>query len=112
MLYSRPPTLLSQSVAPIALIHFGGMPVKKIHALLVISILCTVNFLPLAVHGQSDTGLAHRAESRKAPHWIRLRNPRGEWCDPGAKPDPARGGGDFDPGRPQAISHDNKPFID
>jgi hypothetical protein len=88
------------------------MPVKKIHALLVISILCTVNFLPLAVHGQSDTGLAHRAEISNATHFDKTPKPLREMFDTGAKPEPARGGRDFEPGRPQAISHDNKPFID
>ena len=104
--------LLSQFVAPIALVHFGGMPVRKIHALLVISILCTVNFMPLAVHGQSETGLSHRAEISNATHFDKTPKPLREMFDTGEKPEPARGGKDFEPGRPQAVGNVNKPFED
>src|SRR6185369_15637190 len=88
------------------------MPVKKIHAVLVISILCTVNFLPLAVHGQSETGLSHRAESTNATHFDKTPKPLREMFDNGEKPEPARGGKDFEPGRPQAVGNSNKPFDD
>jgi hypothetical protein len=86
--------------------------VKKIHALLVILILCTVNFMPLAVQGQSDTALRHRAEISNATHFDKTPKPLREMFDTGEKPEPARGGRDFEPGRPLPVDHVNKPFID
>ncbi len=35
---------------------------KKIHALLMMAILCTVSFVPLTAKAQSEKALEHRAE--------------------------------------------------
>jgi hypothetical protein len=85
--------------------------VRKIHALLVILILCTVNFVPLAVHAQSETGLRHRAEISNAIHFDKTPKPLREMFDTGERPEP-RGGKDFEPGRPERVDNRITPFID
>ena len=85
---------------------------RKIHALLVISILCTVNFMPLAVKGQSETAQRQRAEISNAIHFDKTPKPLREMFDTGEKPEPARGGRDFEPGRPHPIDNVNRTFID
>jgi len=86
--------------------------VRKIHALFVILILCTVNFLPLAVHAQSETALRQRAEISNAIHFDKTPKPLREMFDTGERPEPARGGKDFEPGRPQRVDNRITPFID
>src|ERR1044071_4982083 len=86
------------------------MFVKKTHVLMML-ILCAITSMPLVVQAQSDTALQRRAEISYPIHFDKSK-PLREMFDTGAKPEPARGGRDFEPGRPQAISHDNKPFID
>ena len=84
---------------------------RKIHALLVILILCTVNFVPLAVRAQSETGLRHRAEISNAIHFDKTPKPLREMFDTGERPEP-RGGKDFEPGRPERVDNRITPFID
>src|SRR5215211_6039950 len=91
---------------------FGGMSVKKIHALLMMLILCTVSFMPLTVQAQSDTALQRRAEISNAIHFDKTTKPLREMFDTGERPEPARGGKDFEPGRPQPVGHTNRPFDD
>jgi len=86
--------------------------VKKIHALLMITILCTVTSMPLVVHGQSDTALQHRAEISYPIKFDKTTKPLREMFDTGEKPAPARAGRDFEPGRPERIGNTNTPFTD
>jgi hypothetical protein len=88
------------------------MSVKKIHALLMITILCTVTSMPLVVHGQSDTALQHRAEISYPIKFDKTTKPLREMFDTGEKPAPARAGRDFEPGRPERIGNTNTPFTD
>src|SRR3569832_2356894 len=88
------------------------MFVKKIYALLMITTLCTVTSMPLIVHAQSDTALRHRAEVSLPLKFDKTPKPLREMFDTGEKPAPARGGKDFEPGRPQPVSHTNTPFTD
>ena len=85
---------------------------KKIHALLMITILCTVTSMPLVVHGQSDTALQHRAEISYPIKFDKTTKPLREMFDTGEKPAPARAGRDFEPGRPERIGNTNTPFTD
>ena len=85
---------------------------KKIHTLLMITILCGVTSMPLLVQAQSDTALQHRAEISYPTKFDKTPKPLREMFDTGAKPEPARGGKDFEPGRPQPVGNNNKPFID
>ena len=85
---------------------------RKIHALFVILILCTVNFVPLAVHAQSETALRQRAEISNATHFDKTPKPLREMFDTGERPEPARGGKDFEPGRPNRVDNRITPFID
>jgi hypothetical protein len=86
--------------------------VKKIHALVMILFLCTVTSMPLMVHAQSDTALRHRAEISLPIHFDKTTKPLREMFDTGEKPEPARGGKDFEPGRPQPVGNSNQNFID
>ena len=88
------------------------MPVKKIYALVMIVTLGTVSFIPLTVQAQSDTALRHRAEVSNAIHFDKTPKPLREMFDTGEQPKPARGGRDFEPGRPQPVDNSNKPFSD
>ena len=85
---------------------------KKIHALLMMVILCTVSFMPLAVQAQSEKALEHRAEISYPIKVDKTPKPLREMFDTGAKPEPARGGKDFEPGRPQPVANRITPFED
>ena len=76
-------------------------------------ILCTVGFLPLTAHGQSDTALERRpAEISKPIHFDKTTKPLREMFDTGEPQKPARGGRDFEPGRPQPVKDEHKSFED
>jgi hypothetical protein len=86
---------------------------KKIHALVMMLILCTVTSMPLvAVQAQSDTALRHRAEVSFPTHFDKTPKPLREMFDTGERPEPARGGKDFEPGRPQPVGNAIQNFID
>ena len=85
---------------------------KKLHAVLMILILCAVSSLPLVVHAQSEVGEQHRAEISYPIKFDKTPKPLREMFDTGEKQKPARGGKDFEPGRPQPVGNDNKPAID
>ena len=85
---------------------------KKIHALLMMFILCAVSSMPLVVQAQSETALQQRAEISRPVHFDKTTKPLREMFDTGAKPEPARGGKDFEPGRPQPVENNNRPFTD
>jgi hypothetical protein len=84
---------------------------KKLHAVLMIFILCVVSSLPLVVHGQSEVAEQRRAEISNAIHFDKSK-PLREMFDNGNYEKPARGGKDFEPGRPQPVSNVNREFID
>jgi hypothetical protein len=86
--------------------------VKKIHALLMMVILCTVSFMPLAVQAQSEKALEHRAEISYPVKFDKTTKPLREMFDTGERPEPARGGKDFEPGRPQPVGNRLVPFTD
>ena len=85
---------------------------RKFHALFVILILCIVNFVPLAVRAQSENGLSHRAEISNAIQHDKTPKPLREMFDTGERPQPARGGKDFEPGRPNRVDNRITPFED
>jgi len=64
------------------------------------------------VQAQSDTALQHRAEISNAIHFDKTTKPLREMFDTGERPGPARGGKDFEPGRPQKVDNSNRPFDD
>jgi hypothetical protein len=88
------------------------MSVKKIHALLMTVVLCAVSSLPLMVQAQSEKALEHRAEISNAIKFDKTTKPLREMFDTGERPEPARGGKDFEPGRPQPVGNRITPFID
>src|SRR5215218_9417994 len=77
-----------------------------------ITILCTVTSMPLIVHAQSDTALRHRAEVSFPVKFDKTPKPLREMFDTGERPEPARGGRDFEPGRPQPVGNRITPFTD
>lgn len=85
---------------------------KKFHALLMMLVLCTVSSLPLTVHAQSDVALRQRAEISLPTHFDKSPKPLREMFDTGERPEPARGGKDFEPGRPQPVGNSNPNVID
>jgi hypothetical protein len=86
--------------------------VKKFHALLMMLVLCTVTSMPLMVQAQSDRALQQRAEISNAIHFDKTPKPLREMFETGEKPGPARGGKDFEPGRPHPVGNTNRPFTD
>jgi hypothetical protein len=86
--------------------------VKKFHALLMMVILSSVSFVPLTVQAQSEKALEHRAEISNAIKFDKTPKPLREMFDTGEKPEPARGGRDFEPGRPQPVGNRLTPFTD
>jgi hypothetical protein len=86
--------------------------VKKIHALLMMAILCLVSFMPLTAQAQSERALEHRAEISYPIKFDKTTKPLREMFDTGEKPEPARGGKDFEPGRPQPVGNRITPFTD
>src|SRR6185436_10121369 len=91
--------------------EFWRMSVKKF-ALPMMLILCAVSSLPLAVQGQSEVAEQRRAEISNAIHFDKTTKPLREMFDTGESAKPARGGKDFEPGRPQPVSNVNRPFED
>ena len=86
---------------------------KKLHALLMIAILCAVSSLPLAVvHGQTDVAEQRRAEVSLPTHFDKTPKPLREMFETGENQKPARGGRDFEPGRPQPVGNANREFTD
>ena len=85
---------------------------KKIHALLMMVILCSVSSMPLMVQAQSEKALEHRAEISNAIKFDKTSKPLREMFDTGERPEPARGGRDFEPGRPQPVGNRITPFTD
>ena len=85
---------------------------KRFHALLMMLILCTVSSMPLMVQAQSDTALQRRAEISNAIHFDKTEKPLREMFDTGAPAKPARGGRDFEPGKPERVGNTNRPFDD
>ena len=77
-----------------------------------ITILCTVTSMPLMVHAQSDTALQHRAEVSLPVKFDTSPKPLREMFDTGERAAPARGGRDFEPGRPQPVGNRITPFTD
>jgi len=86
--------------------------VKKIHALLMMAILCTVSFIPMTAQAQSEKALEHRAEISYPIKFDKTTKPLREMFETGEKPEPARGGRDFEPGRPDRAGNNNTPFTD
>ena len=85
---------------------------KKIHALLMMAILCLVSFMPLTAQAQSERALEHRAEISYPIKFDKTTKPLREMFDTGERPEPARGGRDFEPGKPERVSNTNKTFTD
>ncbi len=84
---------------------------KKI-ALLMILILCVTGCLPLAVQGQSDVAEQRRAEISHPVHFDKTTKPLREMFDTGEPAKPARGGRDFEPGKPGRVENTHKTFED
>jgi hypothetical protein len=75
-------------------------------------ILCAAGSMPLMVHAQSETALQHRAEISYPVKFDKTTKPLREMFDTGERPEPARGGKDFEPGRPFPVSNRITPFTD
>lgn len=84
---------------------------KRIYAFVMMFVLCAVSSLPLTAQAQSDVALRQRAEISYPLHFDKSK-PLREMFDTGGRPEPARGGKDFEPGRPQPVGNSNKPFTD
>ena len=86
---------------------------KKLYAIFIIATLCAVSALPLTVvQSQSETALQHRAEISFPIHRDQTTKPLREMFDTGEPQKPARGGKDFEPGRPHPVGNINREFID
>src|SRR6185369_4864847 len=85
---------------------------KKLHAVLMMFILCAVSSLPLVAHAQSEIAEQRRAEVSYPTKFDKTPKPLREMFDTGENQKPARGGKDFEPGRPERVGNDNRPAID
>jgi len=88
---------------------------RKTLAVLVLVILCIATF-PFATSAQNNNSLPeqageHRAELSNPVHHDRSR-PLREMFDTNERPGPARGGRDFEPGRPEPVGNTNPAVID
>src|SRR5687768_4675652 len=78
---------------------------RKFFALLTTLVLCTL-LLPAVVFGQGNS------EVMKPDHFDKSPKPLREMFERGGKPAPARGGRDFEPGRPQPVGNSNPGGVD
>ena len=86
---------------------------KKLHAAFMIFTLFAVSSLPMVVvHGQNEVAEQHRAEVSYPIKFDKTPKPLREMFDTGDRPEPARGGRDFEPGRPQPVGNSRGTFID
>src|SRR5918911_395234 len=79
---------------------------KKGFTLLASLVLCTL-LLPAVVFGQGNS-----TQVLQPDHFDKTPRPLREMFDRGDKPEPARGGRDFEPGRPQAVGNTNPGGVD
>src|SRR5687768_2618456 len=79
---------------------------SKAFATLSTLVLCTL-LLPAVVFGQG-----HSAEVIRPDHFDRSPRPLREMFDPPGRPKPARGGRDFEPGRPHPVGNSNPGGVD
>jgi hypothetical protein len=77
-----------------------------------IFVLCAVSSLPLVVHAQSDVAEQRRPEVSYPTHFDKTPKPLREMFDTGENQKPARGGKDFEPGRPERVGNSNRETID
>lgn len=85
---------------------------KNFYAFLMMLILCLVTSMPLMAQGRSEVAQQNRAEVSSAIHHDKTPKPLREMFDTGEPQKPARGGRDFEPGRPQPVGNVNREFID
>ena len=92
---------------------------KKLHAVLMSFVLCAVSSLPLATvqgqngpKGQNDVAQQTPAEISYPVHFDKTPKKLRDMFDSGERQKPARGGKDFEPGRPQPIENVNRPAED
>src|ERR671926_1927104 len=79
---------------------------RKGFALLASVFFCTL-LLPAVVAGQGNS-----SEVMHPDHFDRTPRPLREMFDRGDKPEPARGGRDFEPGRPESVGNTNPGGVD
>jgi hypothetical protein len=84
---------------------------RKLFALLMAGALCAIVFLPLSVFAQAEVAEQHRAEVSQPIHHDTSR-PLREMFDRGERPASARGGRDFEPGRPEPVGNTNPSGVD
>ena len=68
--------------------------------------------MPLMAQGRSEVAQQSRAEVSHAIHHDKTTKPLREMFDTGERRGPARGGRDFEPGRPQPVGNINREFVD
>ncbi len=85
---------------------------KNFYAFLMMLILCLVTSMPLMAQGRSEVAQQNRAEVSSAIHHDKTPKPLREMFDTGEPQKPARGGRDFEPGRPQPVGNTNREFVD
>src|SRR5690349_174219 len=85
---------------------------KKLHAVFMIFVLCAVSSLPLVAHAQSAVAEQHRADVSYPVKFDKTAKPLREMFDTGENQKPARGGKDFEPGRPEPVGNQNRETID
>src|SRR3982750_865417 len=76
------------------------------------AILCTVSFIPMTTQAQSERALEQRAEISYPIKFDKTTKPLREIFETGERPERARGGRDFEPGKPQPVGNTNPNFID
>ena len=85
---------------------------KKFYALLMMAVLCSATLVPVTAQAQSETALSRRAEISYPIKVDKSTKPLREMFDNGVRTEPARGGKDFEPGKPEPVGNINRTFVD
>ena len=88
---------------------------RKGIALITLAALCCVALSPVSALGQgkdAPPAANNSAEVIRPDHFDRTARPLREMFDRGERPGPARGGRDFEPGKPQAVGNSNPSGVD
>ncbi len=85
---------------------------RRRFATFTLSAVCALALLPAPARGQSSQGLEHRAQASNPTHFDTSSRPLRDTVPTRELPAKARGGRDFEPGRPHPVGNSNPAGVD